>query len=99
MPLSHLSVETLEAQADRLLAEIASRRHAAGCACTEAPPPDQAGWERATLAHWLALRPDMDSVTVIVRSYGKPVVTMCLEPDAVPCATTCGASGGLRPPA
>lgn len=44
--------------------------------------PDQSAWERATLAHWLALRPDLDSVTVIVRNYGKIVASLHLDPDA-----------------
>lgn len=41
---------------------------------------DQAAHERTVLAHWLALVPDLDDVTVVVRRYGRPVRTLVLEP-------------------
>ena len=52
--------------------------------------PDQAGWERATLAHWLALVPDLEDVSVIVRTYGHPVRVVVLEPGATSVRRTFG---------
>ena len=45
--------------------------------------PDQIGHERAVLEHWLGVVPDLDSVTVIVRRYGKVVRSAVLEPDSL----------------
>lgn len=94
------STPELNAKIVQLLTDLV-----AGISATEAGgralpvPVDQIAWERDTLAHWLGLRPDLDSVTIIVRSYGKPVATLCLEPDAAPVVRACGASADLRPQA
>lgn len=49
---------------------------------TAEPRVDQRDYEIKTLAHWLALVPDLEDVTVIVTCYGRPVRTIVLEADA-----------------
>lgn len=58
---------------------------------------NQALYERGTLAHWLGLVPDLDSVSVIVRRGGKVARTVVLvNPVATP-ASRASASPCLAP--
>lgn len=118
MSLFHLTTPEIEAEAIRLLTELAERKHAGDCDAVHvqfvceshvaggmlfhpredklvAPTADQARHERDALAYWLAVVPDLDNVTVVVRRYGKVVRTALLEPPLV--IRPCGASARPDP--
>lgn len=86
--LTELAERQHAGDADRIEVRFLSGQFVMG-GTSFAPRPDklvvdQAGYERAALAYWLAVVPDLEEVLVVVRSYGRPVRTILLEPAATP---------------